>query len=603
MRRVLTAFFLALALLGCALASSAPRQQLKRGEYVAAEATQAAEAQRRKRGDLSARDIAKSVFPSLVLLVTENAQRETVSLGSGFFVGDGLIATNHHVIEGASQVYVKMVGSPGESLVDRLLREKEQGIGVPAEIIATDQERDLAVLRVEGIRARPLLLAKDDRGVAVGDVVYVAGNPEGLEGTFSQGIVSGLRGKSYIQITAPISHGSSGGPVMNTRGEVIGVAVGTIGEGQNLNFAISASHVLPLLTKSTTVSGGPKRRGAPTAIFTDKKQTARIHYNQGMRALRERGREDTAEQEIAANVKAILAFQKAIELDPEYVEAYIFMGIAYTSLFLQDSHRAAKGNRVAAKFAAADLELARKAYNEAIRINPNDPQCFYSLGSHYLRLQEYQKAVEPLRRAIKLSPEFKSGYAYKMLGDAYIGLHQAQEAFEAYQQYVAINPDSFWSHESLGWGYMALKRFSDAVGEFKQAIKLAEARNHSIFVPSLYADLGNAYIFAEHYEEAIQAYRRAIKENLPFFDYRDKSVVAGWHAQLGSLYSQLRRYQEAIDACKQAISLDPNLPDSHFTLGLIYWVLGDKDSALQEYKILKSLDEQLAKKLFDAIYP
>lgn len=91
---------------------------------------------------------------------------------------------------------------------------------------------------MEGALARPLTLAKSNR-IAVADVVYVAGNPEGLEGTFSQGIVSALRGRDYVQITAPISHGSSGGPVLNSRGEVIGVAVVAIEEGQNLNFDLS----------------------------------------------------------------------------------------------------------------------------------------------------------------------------------------------------------------------------------------------------------------------------------------------------------------------------------------------------------------------------
>src|SRR5262249_3421737 len=85
----------------------------------------------------------------------------------------------------------------------------------------------------------------------IGDEVYVVGNPEGLEGTFSQGIISSLRGNDYIQITAPISHGSSGGPVLNKNGEVIGVAVGLIEEGQNLNFAIPVSKLTQLLNRKS----------------------------------------------------------------------------------------------------------------------------------------------------------------------------------------------------------------------------------------------------------------------------------------------------------------------------------------------------------------
>lgn len=86
--------------------------------------------------------------------------------------------------------------------------------------------------------------------MAVGDTVYVAGNPEGLEGTFSQGIISAVRGR-YIQITAPISHGSSGGPVLNQKGEVIGIAASSFNEGQNLNFAIGVSDLQLLLGRMT----------------------------------------------------------------------------------------------------------------------------------------------------------------------------------------------------------------------------------------------------------------------------------------------------------------------------------------------------------------
>ena len=81
--------------------------------------------------------------------------------------------------------------------------------------------------------------------------VYVAGNPKGLEGTFSDGIISRIskQKKKRLQMTAPISSGSSGGPVLNSKGEVIGVAFMTIEGGQNLNFTIPSKYVKTLLNK------------------------------------------------------------------------------------------------------------------------------------------------------------------------------------------------------------------------------------------------------------------------------------------------------------------------------------------------------------------
>ena len=86
-----------------------------------------------------------------------------------------------------------------------------------------------------------------------GDNVFTVGNPESLNGTFSQGIVSGRRQINkiwHIQITAPISHGSSGGPVLNDRGEVIGIAVSSLEDGQNLNFAVPSSSLKSLVNRS-----------------------------------------------------------------------------------------------------------------------------------------------------------------------------------------------------------------------------------------------------------------------------------------------------------------------------------------------------------------
>jgi S1-C subfamily serine protease len=97
-----------------------------------------------------------------------------------------------------------------------------------------------------------------DAGHAVGDKVYAVGNPLGLEGTFSEGIISGMRfigGHATMQITAPISPGSSGGPILDGSGSVIGVAVATFKNGQNLNLAIPVGYVSRLLTIVSTDAG------------------------------------------------------------------------------------------------------------------------------------------------------------------------------------------------------------------------------------------------------------------------------------------------------------------------------------------------------------
>lgn len=116
----------------------------------------------------------------------------------------------------------------------------------------------MCVLEIQGISGLPLTLGNSDQ-IAVGDDIYAVGNPKGLEGSFSKGIVSSIRQKlGLIQVDAAISSGSSGGAVVNNRGKVIGVAVSSLSGGQNLNFAIPSNYLaqLPLTWQASVNATG-----------------------------------------------------------------------------------------------------------------------------------------------------------------------------------------------------------------------------------------------------------------------------------------------------------------------------------------------------------
>ena len=185
--------------------------------------------------------LAKKAFGSTVLLVMEDANGQPISLGSGFFVRNGQIATNLHVVEGAARGYAKLVGQKTKYDIEG--------------ITAIDPQRDLVILKVSALGQRVLSLGDSD-AVQVGESVYAVGNPRGLEGTFSQGIISSIREvgiDKLLQITAPISPGSSGGPVLNGVSDVIGVSVATFRGGQNLNFAIPSNYLKALVAKASAV--------------------------------------------------------------------------------------------------------------------------------------------------------------------------------------------------------------------------------------------------------------------------------------------------------------------------------------------------------------
>jgi hypothetical protein len=177
----------------------------------------------------SARAIAARILPSVVTIRTMTPEGKPVALGSGFFWTKDAVITSLHVFRRASKAEV--VSSTGEVTAVRYVR---------AVLIYPD----LCIVELD----RPIgseVAFNETRPVAVGDDVYVAGNPQGLAGTFTKGIISALRREEgLIQIDAAISPGSSGGPVVNAYGEVIGIVASTIVGGQNLNFAVRAEALL-----------------------------------------------------------------------------------------------------------------------------------------------------------------------------------------------------------------------------------------------------------------------------------------------------------------------------------------------------------------------
>jgi hypothetical protein len=162
--------------------------------------------------------------------------RSETGLGTGFVIKkEGWIATNLHVIAGARELVVA-TGDKREFAV--------------LEVLAADELRDLAIVRVDAKDLHALILGDSDL-VRAGDSVVAIGHPLGLEDTVSNGLVSAVRvldpKLTVLQISAPIAPGSSGGPLFSDRGEVIGVATAYSTQGQNLNFGVPTRYLKALL--------------------------------------------------------------------------------------------------------------------------------------------------------------------------------------------------------------------------------------------------------------------------------------------------------------------------------------------------------------------
>ena len=177
--------------------------------------------------DLSPENIMANFGKSVVKIQSNEG------MGSGFIVSaDGYVVTNFHVVKDSAFINVKMI--------------ERNKYFTDVELIKVNPARDIALLKIDNISGLPCVVLGDSNTVNVGERVIAIGNPEGLENTISDGLVSGIRDLKevkLIQTSVPITHGSSGGPLLNMRGEVIGVVTAGFGKEGNINFAIPINYV------------------------------------------------------------------------------------------------------------------------------------------------------------------------------------------------------------------------------------------------------------------------------------------------------------------------------------------------------------------------
>jgi S1-C subfamily serine protease len=180
---------------------------------------------------MSAQEIFQMASSGVALIEVFDDEGRKRGQGSGFIVSpDGTTVTNYHVIRGASRATARFGNGVGSD-VDG--------------VVAYDAQRDVAVIKLTSVPSKVLQLGDSD-SVKVGDSVVAIGSPLGLQNTLSEGIVSGLR-NGIIQMSDPISPGSSGGAVLDLHGNVVGISVATVVAGQNLNFAVPINWAKPYL--------------------------------------------------------------------------------------------------------------------------------------------------------------------------------------------------------------------------------------------------------------------------------------------------------------------------------------------------------------------
>ncbi len=193
-----------------------------------------------KADDKSVEQIADKVRKSVVVITTPGRDDKRSGLGTGFVIGEGLIATNYHVI-----------GEGRAILVETADGKKHEATAVHA----FDRILDLAIIRVN-VKDLPVLSLADSDKLKDGQTVVAVGNPHGLKYSVVSGVLSGRReieGRSMLQLAMPVERGNSGGPVVDRDGKVLGVITMKSAVTENLGFAIAGNNLKPLLAKPNPV--------------------------------------------------------------------------------------------------------------------------------------------------------------------------------------------------------------------------------------------------------------------------------------------------------------------------------------------------------------
>ncbi|HKS26581.1 MAG TPA: trypsin-like peptidase domain-containing protein [Pyrinomonadaceae bacterium] len=320
-------------------------------------------------------ELIRRVKPSVVSVITYNAKGEPLTSGSGFFIRPGEVVTNLHVIEGAARAEVRTLEGKGKTY-------NVKGT------LSADEEGDIVLLGVDMPAERSRAVTVASETPEEGEDIFVIGNPLRLEGSVSNGIVSAIRevpnlGK-IIQITAPISHGNSGSPLFNMKGEVIGVVTIKVTNGQNINLALGSARLSAL--KAEKLLAFDERSSKPRS-GQQAEVLAEWWYRNGLNSLW-LGNYDSA----------LGSFENAVDKNPSRAEAWIQVGFC--------------------KVKQGKNEDAIRAYTQAIRLRPSSYEAYNKLGDAYYYSSRYEEAIEAYRRAAALRPDLAE--AYYNLGMTYL---------------------------------------------------------------------------------------------------------------------------------------------------------------------------------------
>jgi tetratricopeptide (TPR) repeat protein len=488
------------------------------------------------------------VAPSVFFLQTTDDSGQPTGTATGFVVSPGLLITNAHV---ARLGQITAQAGP---------------VSVPCQVEQIDDDRDLATCRLRAATLVPPLTFSA-KAPQPGATIFAITNPRGLEKTISQGLFAGFRdldGRRFAQVSAAISPGSSGGPIVNTAGEVIGVAAGSISSGQNLNFAVPAFEVTAFLSRG---SEPPNAGSLVTAVKRLSKELDEIEYS-----------EETDSPWQKLNQRYVQIFHDALNRSNDSAIVQELYDLANSDLFHGD----------------LTIEAARKALAVNMKptrqLNANLAQALFE--NRWTVASWFEEAEKAAKKAVELGLS-KNVKDLLLLGDieqaasnneaAYVTYKKAERLVrpgmpEARDTYV----DLFEASRDLGNIIEADSWFVKAKSEGTLSAFAWNEYAHFLDDNDRYADSAMAYLEAyrslpdlhgylcqagvEYYladllDESLSTTRKCIE--VASVKSGSESAVQRAHRLIAAVLNQRGVYDDALSHAREAIQIDPSEPWAH----------------------------------------
>ena len=554
---------------------------------------------------ISLTDLFNKMKNSIVVIYTYDYDDEPLNQGTGAFINnEGDLITNWHILEDAYTAQIKLFNGTSYFMDS---------------ILAADFENDLAIVSINSTNDKFQYITFDTKTPDFGEQIITIGNPLGLDFSISDGIISSIReihgyGNIY-QISAPISPGSSGSPVINLSGNVIGIATFQLLEGQNINFAISSEVIIKMKSDySGTLSQLYDDQFEEWWTSDDNFILQSIYYyadNKIDEAI------EILENALYLNTdnsfgyyllgtcysekeeykKAIDAYNYSLTIDPRYSWAHNDIACAYyeindiaasyehikTALDIDPEFEDAYTNLGLVQNYFGNYQSALDACYQALSINSQCAEAYNNIGCTFVEMDNYYKAKTAFDSAINIDPDDEKYYYNR--GIANYNLNNLHEAINDFNKSIEIKPEYADTYSNLVMTYVEIQDYKEALSVINKALEF-DIQDYFIYYTQ-----GLIYFYYDNFNDALVAINNCLKIN----PNPDDCLT---HTLLGKIYYELNKYSNAADACDIALTINSECVEAYITLGNINVMTDNIDNAINMFNKALQLDQDN----IDALY-